>query len=226
MKVPKITVAIPTYQREEVLVNTIKDVLDQTFDGFELIVVDQTEDHTEKTRAFLERIADERFRYFKVFPPSLPAARNFSIKESRSDIILFIDDDVQLAENFIAAHYNIHISQADIKVVAGRIQTEGEEPAEKLFCFNWYGNERYNFNYPYPQEATAFQGCNFSVKKEVLESVGFFDTNYMGNAIREESDLAFRIKKAGYKIWYAPNACLIHLMGLLRRMQYYRVKQR
>lgn len=46
-KIPAISVAIPTYNREEVLVNTINDVLSgQSFEDFELIIVDQTIKHT------------------------------------------------------------------------------------------------------------------------------------------------------------------------------------
>lgn len=66
MKTPKITVAIPTYQPEEVLVNTIKEVLNQNFDGFELIVVDRTKNYHVSTRRYLKSIKDYRFSYFKV----------------------------------------------------------------------------------------------------------------------------------------------------------------
>jgi len=40
-----------------------------------------------------------------------------------------------------------------------------------------------------------------------------FDTNYTGSAVREESDAAYRIRKAGYKIWYEPKASLFHLVA-------------
>ncbi len=225
MKVPKITVAIPTYQREGVLVNTIKDVLSQDFDGFELIVVDQTKEHKESTDRSLENINDQRFRYFKVSPPSLPAARNFAIEKSRSDIILFIDDDVQLSDNFISAHYNTHNSRPEIMAVAGRVASKGQKPSEELFSFNWYGEEQHAFNFPHPQEATSFIGCNFSIKKEIVKKVGGFDTNFCESSMREESEFASRIVKAGYKIWYEPKAQLLHLVANTGGCRIYEMKK-
>lgn len=213
VQLPKISVAIPTYQREQVLIDTIHDVLNQNFTDFELIVVDQTSQHDDFTVRALCGINDNRFRYFKVAPASLPAARNFAIKKSRSEIILFIDDDVCLTENFITAHYNAHISRPDILAVAGRVTTKGQKPTEELFSFSWDGEELNSFHCPHSQEATSFLGGNFSVKKDVVEKVGMFDTNYCESSMREESDLASRIVKKGYKIWYESEAELLHLIA-------------
>lgn len=225
MNKPKITVAIPTYQREEVLVNTINEVLKQDFENFELIVVDQTKKHKESTLRALESISDSRFRYFSVTPPSLPAARNFAIEKSRSDIVLFIDDDVELFENFIEAHYDTHQSRPEIKAVAGRVEIKGQPPSSELFFFDWYGEEHGGFNYPYSREATSFLGCNFSIKKEIIENVGPFDTNYFDSAMREESDMAFRIKKAGFNIYYQPKAQLLHLVAESGGCRIYEMKR-
>src|SRR5690348_12211162 len=98
---PKISVVIPTYGRDQVLVDTIGDVLKQKFDSFELLIVDQSVKHDKTTTTFLNQLQDDRVRYFLVSPPSLPAARNFAIAHAKSDIVLFIDDDVILKENFI-----------------------------------------------------------------------------------------------------------------------------
>lgn len=225
MNTPKITVAIATYQREEVLVDTIRDVLKQDFESFELIVVDQTKNHEETTLRSLNDISDPRFRYFSVTPPSLPAARNFAIEKSRADIVLFIDDDVQLTSNFIEAHYNTHISRPDIKAVAGRVAHGGQAPSEKLFTFNWYGEERGGFNYPHSREALSFLGCNFSIKKEIFEEIGFFDTNFHDSSMREESEMAVRIIKAGYRIWYESNAQLVHLIANSGGCRIYEIKR-
>jgi GT2 family glycosyltransferase len=55
-------------------------------------------------------------------------------------------------------------------------------------------------------------GCNMSFKKEVFLRCGFFDDNYTGNAYREDTDMAIRVRKAGYAIIYSPEAALIHHM--------------
>ena len=58
--------------------------------------------------------------------------------------------------------------------------------------------------------STVF-GCNFSFRKAAFETVGQYDTRYIGNFVREETDLCARIIKAGYTIIYEPDARVIHL---------------
>lgn len=60
------------------------------------------------------------------------------------------------------------------------------------------------------EESVEFAtGCCILFKKEVLEKAGLFDERYF--LYYEDADLSERIKKAGYKIYYAPQACLIHV---------------
>jgi glycosyltransferase involved in cell wall biosynthesis len=69
------TVAVPTFGREDSLVTTIRSVLSDQSPDFELVVVDQTPNHTPEVEAFLADVDDERLRLYRVSPPSLPAAR-------------------------------------------------------------------------------------------------------------------------------------------------------
>lgn len=58
------------------------------------------------------------------------------------------------------------------------------------------------------QETDFVSGCAMMVKKEVFEKVGFFDKNYF--LYWEDIDFCQRVKKAGFKIVYAPEAILWH----------------
>ena len=58
----------------------------------------------------------------------------------------------------------------------------------------------------------GFVGVNHSVRVSALKAIGGYDENYsIGPAIREESDVAARLWKAGYRIDFDPEAWLIHL---------------
>lgn len=210
MKV-KVSVIIPTYKREQLLVNTIKQVLKQKFSSFELIVVDQTQKHTKNTQDFLKGVGDIRFRYFKVTPPSLPAARNFGIAKALGEVIIYIDDDVILDNGFIKAHFEIYKDKSVVAAV-GRIKEKGKEPGELLF-FRKTDFGAGNFNYPFTSYAITAQGCNMSFRKNILLKIGGFDTNYIGNALREESDVTFRLRKLGYQTLYSPKPSLTHLFA-------------
>jgi GT2 family glycosyltransferase len=51
-----------------------------------------------------------------------------------------------------------------------------------------------------------------SFRREIFHHYGLhFDERFKGSAVREESDFCLRLRQTGYKIWYDPEAHLIHL---------------
>ena len=89
---PKISVVVTTYNRKELLKETIDSIINQTFTDFELIVVDNNSNYN-----FLSHIKsfnDDRIRPFKNQNNGIIAInRNFGIKQSRGEFIAFCDDD-------------------------------------------------------------------------------------------------------------------------------------
>ncbi len=96
-KKPIVSVIIPTYNRAKWLEKSIKSVLNQTYQDFELIVVD--DGSTDNTKKVVESFKDERIRFFqqtKAFPiksQGAAAARNIGIKKAKGRLIAFNDDD-------------------------------------------------------------------------------------------------------------------------------------
>jgi GT2 family glycosyltransferase len=63
-----------------------------------------------------------------------------------------------------------------------------------------------------PQQVLTARGCNMSFRRDVFTKYGIkFDERFRGSAVREESDFCLRFRKTGYKIWYDPDAYLVHL---------------
>lgn len=54
-------------------------------------------------------------------------------------------------------------------------------------------------------------GCNHSARTAILRRLGGYDTNYIGSAFREDTDMAIRIWKSGGLIIFDPEAWLTHL---------------
>lgn len=206
----KASVIIATFKRNAVLVQTIKSVLKQKYKSFELIIVDQTKKHDKKTENYIKRLPKDRVRYFKVTPPSLPAARNFGLHKAAGEIVIYIDDDVLLDPGFIGAHVRSYTKKKAV-AVAGRIKEKNKPASDKLLFLRKTSFGAGNFNYPKYAYAETSQGCNMSFKKVLLKKIGGFDTNFIGNAMREETDVCFKIRKLGKKILYNPNAGLFHL---------------
>jgi glycosyltransferase involved in cell wall biosynthesis len=89
---PKVSVIIPTYNRTRLLYSAIKSVLNQTFEDFEVIVVDDAS--ADSTRQVVGKFKDRRIRYIRHKEnKGGSAARNTGIKGSKGKFIAFLDDD-------------------------------------------------------------------------------------------------------------------------------------
>lgn len=88
---PKVSVIIPTYNREHVIVKTINCVLSQSFADFEVLVVD--DGSTDNTADIVAQIQDERIRYIKKENGGASSARNLGLKETQGEFIAFLDSD-------------------------------------------------------------------------------------------------------------------------------------
>ena len=122
MSYPSISLIIPTYRREQILRDTLDDVLKQDYPNVEILVIDQTETHDPKIQTYLENLAKtDKIKLFRVSWASLPAARNYGVRRSQGEIIIFIDDDVQLPENYLYTHAKVYQENLDVGAVAGRV---------------------------------------------------------------------------------------------------------
>ena len=86
------TVVIPTYNQADYLQGALTSVLNQTFENFEIIVVDNySQDHTLEV---INRVADNRIRLISFNNDGVIAAsRNIGINESSGTYIAFLDSD-------------------------------------------------------------------------------------------------------------------------------------
>jgi glycosyltransferase involved in cell wall biosynthesis len=95
---PRVSVVTCTYNREDLIGETIQSIIDQTFSDFEYVIIDEGDDNTEKVvRSFIDR----RVLYFKV--PNTKGhqskLRNLALSKCRGEYIAFVDsDDIWLPE--------------------------------------------------------------------------------------------------------------------------------
>ncbi|MEH2068025.1 MAG: glycosyltransferase [Nostoc sp.] len=87
---PNVSVIIPTYQRADLVSETIESVLAQTYTDYEIIVVN--DGSTDNTREVLAQFKDKITVIYQD-NQGLPAARNTGIMASQGRYIAFVDDD-------------------------------------------------------------------------------------------------------------------------------------
>jgi glycosyltransferase involved in cell wall biosynthesis len=208
-----VSVVIPTINRAEVLLDTIRDLMQQDFDDWELIVVDQSD---EPNCAALELLRDcpVPARYFKAQFRGLPQARNFGWHHARKDIVLYIDDDIRCSPEFVRAHQTAH-TRTGAAMVGGGIEEARGNPttAGAPGSLNWWtATSIRNFHFKDGAWCLHAPGGNFSIRRDTLRAVhGFDEILAIGAALYEETEFALRLKQAGYRAWFAPDAHLLHL---------------
>lgn len=202
-----VSLLIPTFRREELLVNTLRCALAQDRNDYEIIVVDQTPRHEPATRDFLRAHA-EKIHLVELERPSVTAARNAGLRAARGAIVVFIDDDTSFEPDFLTRH--IEAYETGVGAVQGRVtEAHSVEHAEPVRLNRWI-RFRGGDNCPHDGMTNNLTGCNFSLSRKAVDDIGFFDERYSGVAVREETDYALRLVAAGYTIKFCTAAAVFH----------------
>ncbi len=87
-----VSVIIPTYNREKLLKRCIKSVLNQSYENFEIVVVDNYSD--DDTANLIHDINSDRIKFFQINNEGVIAkSRNFGIKKAKGKYVAFLDSD-------------------------------------------------------------------------------------------------------------------------------------
>lgn len=200
-----ISVVVPTYGREQVLVDTLRQLEALADAAGEIIVVDQTPAHEPRTAAFLrEAHASGRLQHVVLPQPSITAAMNTGLARATQPVVLFLDDDIVPFPDLIAAHAAAHAAHPGV-LVAGRVLQPWDDPSGQPAA------RGPNFSSREPGWVQEFIGCNFSVPREDALAVGGFDENFVRVAYRYEAEFAHRWMASGGRIFFSPQAGLRHL---------------
>jgi len=170
----KVSVIIPTYNRAHLVYRSIKSVLTQSYQNFEIIVVD--DGSTDNTRNAVFQFKDERIKYFRHSTnKGVAAARNTGLRHAESEFIAFNDIDDEWLPGKLAAQMAVFQCT---KRTADIVYT-------KIFRKSVYGNTLIipNKNIIHKEGmilkellCCCFVGIQSAViRKKCFDKVGFFD---------------------------------------------------
>jgi GT2 family glycosyltransferase len=206
-----ITIAIPTYNRGAILVETIERLLMLAPRADAILIADQTKEHPAGVEERLRAWHDARaIRWMRLEEPSIPKAMNDALAAAETELVLFFDDDLIPEGGIVGAHVRAHADEG-IWAVAGQVLQPGEEPIWSAEARPPHSTLDFKFNSSEGAFITNVMAGNLSVKRERALAIGGFDENFVGAAYRFETDFAMRIAQAGGKIWFEPRASIRHL---------------
>ena len=202
----KASIIIATYNRGEVLADTIAMALAQDFDDYEVIVVDQSSPLSVDPAAYAQY--GDRIRFLTLSRPSMPGARNAGVLAARGGIVIFIDDDVVFGPEFVASH----VSRYDDSSIGGvtgltcpaRLSTDEEILAETRTLYSLA-------TIPADGLATVewLVGCNCSFRRSLVLEAGLYDGRF--KSLCDDSDMSVRVRQLGYRLLLDTGFRLVHL---------------
>ena len=167
MNHPKISVIIPCYNHCQFIVEALESVLNQSFNNFECIIInDGSTDNTEEVVLNWIKV-DERFKYFYQENGGLSSARNKGVSISSGFYILPLDSDDKISENYLEECSKVLESHYDVKIVYGEAYFFGNTNRK-------WNLDKYNF------EDILYKNmiyCTGLYRKEDWKKVGGYDEN-------------------------------------------------
>ena len=194
-----VSIIVPVYNAERFIESTINNVLKQTHQTFELLLIDDMS--TDNSYEIIKRVNDKRIKYIKLEKKGLASgARNRGIKEAQGTFICFLDSDDFWEDN--------------------KLEKQIKFMKEKNCAFSFTGYEftkengnKTNKKVYVPNELTYKKALKNTT---IFTSTVMFDTSkinkddiYMPNVKSEDTACWWNILKKGYKA-YGLNEILVY----------------
>lgn len=206
-----ISVVIPLYNKERQIANTLQTVLRQTFQDFEIVIVN--DGSTDNSVAEVEKVQDSRIRIIHQQNAGVSAARNKGIEEAKYDLVAFLDADDEWKPEYLETQYNLFLKYPECSVFAVNYEfrdSNGKITPTKINKLPFTEEDGILSNYFEVASCSHPPICSISimVKKESIKSIGGFPIG-----IKSGEDLLTWARLAvNYQIVYSKKSLALYNM--------------
>lgn len=205
----QVSVVIPTIDEPDELRECLELLCRQTYDSFEVLVVDSGEGVNQQVvDDYVERLD---VRMLSMPRNGLPRARNKAITHlDNTDIVAFCDPDARPVSEWLTALVNEY--GEGVGAVGGPVLEPGESLRERseVGLVHSNGEVIANFDAVNRRLVQHLRGANMSFDMDILRELGGFDPAFRGTAHFEDTDATYKVHRAGYDVVYTPDAKLNH----------------
>lgn len=210
IELPLVSIIIPTYNRADLIGETLDSVLTQNYSNWECIVVD--DGSADNTAAVLEKYLakDSRFKYFERPKNRLKggnAARNYGFEVSRGKYVQWFDSDDIMFPDYLQKRMKIFDNYPDTHAVFCAFTYFDENGVQ-----NRVANKSFNGNIieELKDKRISFSPLSYILKKEILNNIRFDEklrraqdldfffrvfTTLKNINIRHTSEVLFKVRK-------------------------------
>lgn len=216
---PLVSIVIPCYNQIEYTYACLLSILQHTQGiPYEIIIADDVS--TDETR-HLERFAGGLIISRNSVNQGFLRNCNQAAAKARGEYIFFLNNDTKVTEGWLDWLLKLIQSDARIGMVGsklvypdGRLQEAGG--------IIWSDASGWNYGrlqdpdapeYNYVKDVDYMSGAAILIRRPLWEEIGGFDERY-APAYCEDSDLAFEVRRHGYRVVYQPKSVVIHFEGV------------
>jgi len=183
---PYFSIIIPSFNRAHIIERAIQAVLGQSFQDWELLIVD--DGSTDHTQTIIETyLKDQRIQYIYQNNAGVCAARNKGALYSSGDYLIFFDSDDSVLETWLEDFYNMKDYMYDIIFCNMKI-INIDNTIKLVSCLDPYNDGN--------TKGISIPG-SWSIKKDVFLSIGMYDEKIKYG---ENTELRFRLDNKKPKI--------------------------
>ncbi|HSI11447.1 MAG TPA: glycosyltransferase family 2 protein [Chthoniobacter sp.] len=209
-----LSVIIVTLNRADCLRRCLECLAIQEPPPIETVVIDASSDDI--TARMMEAFPDVEYVRTDVGYGHMTASRNLGLLRVSGDVIAFLDDDA-FAHPGWSRELLAPYEDATVGGVGGRALNR--QPGEESEGMNEIGKltsrGRITGNFAANPgaliETDHIIGCNMSWRRVILAEMGGLREDYPGTEVREETDIALRVRQLGWRIVFNPDAVVDHL---------------
>lgn len=216
---PKVSIIIPVYNQWHYTYACLKSIYLQTQNiPYEVIIADDmSNDETVNITDYVVNVKTIRDGENRGFLLNC----NNAAKYADGDYIFFLNNDTQVQEGWLDSLIQLIESDQQIGMVGsklvypdGRLQEAGGIIWDDASGWN-YGrlDDPTKPEYNYVKEVDYISGAAIMIRKKLWQTIGGFDERYVP-AYFEDSDLAFEVRKHGFKVKLQPKSVVVHFEGI------------
>lgn len=216
---PLVSIIIPVYNQFHYTYNCIKSIISYTRDvKYEVILADDVS--TDKTRE-IENVIENLKVIHNEKNLGFILNCNNAAKFARGKYIHFLNNDTNVQSGWLSSLLNLIENDERIGLVGSKLVYPNGLLQEAGGIF-WNDANAWNYGrgrsplapeYNYVKEVDYISGASILISKSLWNEIGGFDERFVP-AYYEDSDLAFEVRKHGYKVVYQPESVVVHFEGM------------